>query len=446
MGLGDKERLILEALLEGVSAADPARAVEAAVKVVGGAARIMGSLELLLRGEIHVVGFGKASRGMVRGLLRVLGDMVAGGVVIHPGDEGKEGPVQVLRGDHPIPGENTLRSSEKLLGYIENEVSPGDIVFVLISGGGSALFEQPRPGLSLDDIARVSRMLMESGADIVELNTVRKHLSMVKGGWLAKRIRSRVTVSLIISDVVRDPVEFIASGPTAPDPTTFSDALRVMKRRRVWDKAPESVKRIIEMGVKGLIEETPKPGDPVFERTFNYIVASNAISLSAIKNFLSSRGYNVLVLTPYMEGEAREIGKALAGIAYSAAKLGIPLEPPCAIIAGGETTVTVRGSGIGGRNQELCLSIAIGIRGVEGVYAGCMGSDGIDGVSPAAGALVSYKTVDEAVSMGLDPGEYLENNDSYTFFKKLGRTIETGLTGTNVNDFVVLLIDKRSHG
>ncbi len=445
MSTRDPLRLVLDALMTGVRAADPEEAVASALRVREGVIDVAGRVKIGGFEKIHVVGFGKASRRMLAGLMRVIGELVAGGVVIHPGPEDVVGGVRVLRGDHPIPGENTLRSSRELLRYVEERVGPRDAVFVLISGGGSALFEEPREGLSLSDIAAVSKMLMESGADIVELNTVRKHLSRVKGGWLAKRIRSMATVSLIISDVVRDPVEFIASGPTAPDPTTFADAHRVLVKRGVWEKCPAPVRELIERGVRGEAEETPKPGDPIFKKTHNVIVANNTKSLKAMKAFLEKHGYNVMLLTPYLEGEAREVGKALAGIAYSAAKIGIPREPPLAIVAGGETTVTVRGSGRGGRNQELCLSIAMGIRGAHGVYAGCMGSDGIDGNSPAAGALVDYRVVDEALEKGLDPAEYLDNNDSYTFFKKLGRTIETGLTGTNVNDLLVILVEKESH-
>ena len=354
--------------------------------------------------------------------------------------EGRVGPVEVLRGDHPIPSSNTLRSSRRLLEYLETQVGPDDVVLVLISGGGSALFEVPEDGIGLGEIALVTRELMRAGADIVELNTVRKHLSAVKGGKLLRRIPAKRVFSLIISDVVGDRLDTIASGPTAPDETTFRDAEEVLRRRGLWERVPESVRRWIEKGVRGEAPETVKPGDPVLRKVRNVIVASNAISLEAMAKFLEAKGYHAVILTPYIEGEAREVGKVLGAIARSVAEKGYLATRPAALLAGGETTVTVRGSGVGGRNQELCLSIAMAIRGYRNIVFACMGSDGVDGISPAAGAIVDGATYDEALSRGLDPKAYLDNNDSYTFFTRLGLAIMTGYTGTNVNDFVVGLV------
>ena len=431
-------RTILEALRVGLQAADPRSAVSSALKRVGGGVSVAG--EVVDAGRVHIVGFGKASVGMVEGAIRVLGDAVVGGVAISPFYEGRVGPVEVLRGDHPIPSSNTLRSSRRLLEYLETQVGPDDVVLVLISGGGSALFEVPEDGIGLGEIALVTRELMRAGADIVELNTVRKHLSAVKGGKLLRRIPAKRVFSLIISDVVGDRLDTIASGPTAPDETTFRDAEEVLRRRGLWERVPESVRRWIEKGVRGEAPETVKPGDPVLRKVRNVIVASNAISLEAMARFLEAKGYHAVILTPYIEGEAREVGKVLGAIARSVAEKGYLATRPAALLAGGETTVTVRGSGVGGRNQELCLSIAMAIRGYRNIVFACMGSDGVDGISPAAGAIVDGATYDEALSRGLDPKAYLDNNDSYTFFSRLGLAIMTGYTGTNVNDFVVGLV------
>ncbi|RLG78102.1 MAG: glycerate kinase [Thermoprotei archaeon] len=431
-------RTILEALQVGLAAADPQKVVEKVLQRRDSRLSITGD-EIELR-RLHVVGFGKASVGMVKGVINVVGDAVQGGVAISPFYEGRIGPVEIVKGDHPVPGENTLKSSRRLLQYLEEAVEPDDVVLVLISGGGSALFELPEDDIELSEIAQISKDLMRAGADIVELNTVRKHLSAVKGGKLLRKIRAKKVYSLIISDVVGDRLDTIASGPTAPDATTFKQAVEVLRKYGLWKKIPARIREWLERGVKGEVPETVKPGDEVLKKVRNIIVASNAISLEAMAQYLEAKGYRAVILTPYLEGEAREVGKVLAAIAKSIADRGYLASRPAALLAGGETTVTVKGNGVGGRNQELCLSIALGIHGYRNIVFGCMGSDGVDGVSPAAGALVDGSTVEKALEKGLDPLKYLENNDSYTFFSKVGLAIMTGYTGTNVNDFVVGLI------
>ena len=438
----DLHRLALETYEIGLEAADPRKAVAEAVEYRNGVVyltKLGTSIEV--KGSIHVVGFGKASKSMLLGLLEKV--PIAGGVVINPSESGRIDNVEVAKGDHPIPGRNTLEASTRLLRYLEEEVRENDLLFVLVSGGGSALFEVPIEGVELEEIAWISRELMKRGADIFELNAVRKHLSKVKGGKLLRYVRARNVVTLIVSDVVGDRIDTIASGPTAPDPTTFRDVIEILQRYGLWNELPPSIRRVVENGVRGQIEETVKPGDPVLEKVLNIIVASNTASLEAMASYLRSRGFETMILTPYLVGEAREVGKVLASILRSVAYLGKPVEPPAAVLAGGETTVTVKGKGVGGRNQEMCLSLAIEIENLP-IVALCAGSDGIDGVSPAAGAIVDGSTAREAREKGLDPRKFLENNDSYTFFSKLGRAIITGYTGTNVNDFFVALIPKRT--
>jgi len=426
-----RHALLLDALEEALAAADPRRAVLGVAKRQGDAVEVAG---VELRGRVHVVGFGKASRAMAEALVEALGDLVAGGVVIDPAVEGRVGPVKVVRGDHPTPGPNTARASQELLEYLAS-VEREDSLVVLVSGGGSSLFEVPEDGVSLDDISRLTQELMRRGADIVELNAVRKRLSKVKGGKLLRFIKAQRVVSLIVSDVVGDRLDVIASGPTAPDESTREDAIRVLKKYGLWDGLPPGVRRAVESGA-----DTVRRGDPLLEKVVNVVVASNVQSLRRAAQFLSAKGFNAVILTAMLEGEAREAGRVLASVAKSASAHALPAPKPAAVLAGGETVVTVRGNGVGGRNQELCLSFAIAVRGSRDVVAACMGTDGVDGNSPAAGAVVDGSTAEEAEQTGLDPYAHLANNDSYTFFKALGRAIYTGYTGTNVNDVFIALV------
>jgi glycerate-2-kinase len=291
--------------------------------------------------------------------------------------------------------------------------------------------------LTVEEVAAASAALMRAGASIEELNTVRKHLSAIKGGWLAKELRCR-TYALILSDVVGDRIDVIGSGPTAPDPTTYADALKVIARRRA--DVPERVLRHLEAGARGVYPETPKPGDQCFSKVRNVVVGSNLDAVKAAASALSRRGIKTLPLTSMLSGEAREAARLLSAIAKDIRRSGIPLRPPAAVVAGGETVVTVRGSGVGGRNQELALALAVNLRDVDGFVAASMGTDGIDGPTDAAGAVVTDDTLRRAAEKGLNPEEYLENNDSHTFFKRVGGLIYTGPTGTNVGDITVIIV------
>lgn len=435
----DLHRLALQLVEYGLSVADPYAAVRENLRVLNNKI-FVGNAEMSIAGRIHVVGFGKASKRMAEAVYSVLGGRIAGGVVITPSDEGYVGNIMIVRGDHPIPGENTLRSSQLLLDYLIDNVREEDLVIVLISGGGSALFEVPEEGVSLKDVAWISRELMKRGADIFELNAVRKRFSKVKGGKLLRFIRSRKVASLIISDVVGDRLDTIASGPTAPDETTFADVYKILVKYGLWSELGKNMRGIIEKGLSSSLEDTPKPGNPIFNNVVNIIVASNRIVLEAMARRAREAGFNTLILTSMLEGEAREVGRVLASIIKSIDLHSLPIQKPAALLAGGETVVTVRGSGTGGRNQELCLSLAVSIRGMNNAVAICIGSDGIDGISPAAGAIIDGSMYYEAVSKGLDPLAYLNNNDSYAILSKLSRAIITGYTGTNVNDIFIAII------
>jgi len=431
----------LKILEAGLRAADPRSAVRRALSLRGTRLCVYDLCTEVGRG-VHVVGFGKASVGMALGCEDSLGGRVLGGVVITPTRDVPELPkaIEVAVGDHPIPREGTLRASARLVEYLEGNLREGDVILVLISGGGSALFEIPYPPLDLSDIALTTDLLMKSGADIVELNTVRKHLSLVKGGRFLRMLeRAGRVYSLIISDVVGDPVEFIASGPTEADSTTFGDALEVLRRRGVWDRVPERVRELILVGTEGRVPETVKPGDPLLAKVSNVIVASNLISLREMKREAEALGYRARILTSMMVGEAREVGRFLGGLARYVAKY--ELEGGRAmLLLGGETTVTVRGGGVGGRNQELCVGYSIVARWLRNSVLASIGSDGVDGNSPAAGGICDGETFDEALRLGLNPYEYLDRNDTYTLLSRLGRAIVTGPTGTNVNDLTVLAL------
>jgi len=434
-------KVALTLILEGIEAADPLVAIKRFFEKEGN--------ELVIKkvkGDVYVVGAGKATGGMAKAVEEVLGDRIKAGIIAVPEElvnDVKLSKIKVLGSTHPKASEKSVRAGKEIVNLVKN-ASEEDLVIALFSGGGSALVEYPVSGVSIEDIGEVSIALMNAGADIFELNTVRKHLSLFKGGWLAKHASPSSMLCLMISDVVGDRMDTIASGPTVPDPTTFKDALKVLKKYKLYDKAPRSVISYIEKGVKNEVPETPKPGDPIFKRVINRVVASNIISLNSMRRKASELGYNALILTSMLEGEAREVGKVIAGIAKEVKASGNPIPPPAVILAGGETTVTVRGKGRGGRNQELALSAALTIENLEGIAIASVGSDGRDGPTDAAGAIVDGTTAIIAKKRGLDPYIFLAENNSYEFFKAVGGHVTTGYTGTNVNDLIVIVVEKSS--
>ena len=298
----------------------------------------------------------------------------------------------------------------------------------------------PLEGLSLEDKKEVTNTLLKSGADINEVNTVRKHLSAFKGGWLAKQIYPATVLNLILSDVMGDPLDSIASGPTVPDSSTFADAKRVLEKVGLWKTAPSSVRKILLAGLEGCISETSKSGDPAFERVRSVIVGNNRVASQAAVECLERKGLSTLLLPDILEGEARQAGDALGRFAYGIVASGKPLPKPAGVVAGGETTVTVTGKGLGGRNQELALSAALQLTGTANCAMASLSTDGVDGPTDAAGAIIDGNTLARAARLGLKPKEFLADNDSYRFFSQLGDLIFTGQTGTNVNDISVIVI------
>jgi len=394
-------------------------------------------IDLSIYERLIVLGAGKACIGMAEYVEKLLGDLIDDGLIVVPRELHEKHKLKLIKSmpsTHPIPSELGVKASEKIFEYAEG-VDEKTLVIFLLSGGASALLSAPADPVSITDLAEITKLLLASGATIDEINAVRKHLSRIKGGWLAKRLSKARTLSLIISDVVGDKLETIGSGPTSPDPTPFRDAYEIMNRYGIWDKAPGSVRSRIEQGLSGVVEETPKPDDPAFKRVTNLIVASIADACKAADRYLRARGYRSRILTRFMVGEASEVGRFMAGLLKELSEK----RGRHAILAGGETTVTVRGQGLGGRNQELALSASINIRGLKSCCLLSVGTDGIDGPTDAAGAIVDGETFDEALRLGLNPILYLGENDSYSFFKTVGGLVFLGATGTNVGDLVILL-------
>jgi len=390
--------------------------------------------------RLVVIGAGKAAPAMAAAVESVLGSRITDGLVVTT--SGRYEPlkrIRILRAGHPIPDGAGRRAAAQLVDLV-TDLSPDDLVLFLLSGGGSALLPFPAKGITLRDKQRVTDQLLRSGATIQELNAVRKHLSLLKGGQLAARCRPARVISLILSDVIGNPLDAIGSGPTAPDPTTFRDAIAILKNRSLWPGVPLSVKQYLEAGCRGARPETPKPGDPLFRRVQNVIIGDNRTAVEAVAKKARAMGLNAFVLTNKLEGEAREAAKRFGVLARRVRQTGQPVSRPACLIAGGELTVTVSGKGSGGRCQELALAAVKEITGLSGTTLAAFATDGRDGPTDAAGAVVDDKSLLRAVRMGLDPDRYLARNDSYHFLKKLGGLIRSGPTGTNLNDLYLLLV------
>jgi hydroxypyruvate reductase/glycerate 2-kinase len=398
--------------------------------------------------KIYVTGFGKASYEMARSIAEINERLITEAVVItkygHAQVKNKEkellNKIKVFEAGHPIPDENGMKATEEII-HLLNKADRDTLVLFLVSGGGSALLVSPYEGLDLAAKQDVTDLLLKAGADITELNTVRKHLSRVKGGRLAEIAYPAEMISLIISDVIEDKLDVIASGPTTPDSSTFSDAIRIIRNCGIEQRTPENVKDFIIRGSKGLIPETPKQGNRIFEKVHNIIIGNNHKALIAAKEKAESLGFESEITSSNLTGEAKDIGKRLAEKAKqikSSRTHGFG-ETIC-LISGGETTVTVIGKGKGGRNTELALGFAKEIKGIEGITLLSAGTDGTDGPTDAAGAVVDGNTVIKAKNRGLDPDSYLNRNDSYTFFQQVDALLITGPTGTNVMDAQILLI------
>jgi glycerate-2-kinase len=444
MRIGVREtrvRAVLGRLLKaGLAAADPGQAVHRAVRRTATGILAAGHrYPLRKNGQVVAVGAGKAAAVMAAALERRLGPRLAGGlVVVKRGYAVPTRRIAVVNAGHPVPDRAGQKAAARMLALVR-KLTENDLVIVLLSGGASSLLPLPAPGLTLADKQRTAGLLLRCGASINEMNAVRKHLSAIKGGRLAAATRARV-VTLALSDVIGDDLGTIGSGPTAPDRTTYADAIAVLRRRRIWAKLPARVRRHLLAGAKGLREETPKPGAAAFARVRNAIVGGNRASVEAAAREARRAGFSPSVYPRPLSGEAREAARLFARRATRMRGHGNSVRPPACLIAGGETTVTVRGRGRGGRAQEFALAAARDIAGLPDVWIAGIGTDGTDGPTDAAGAVVDGGTVSRARRNGIEPSEFLRRNDSYAFFKRAGGHIVTGPTGTNVNDLYVLIV------
>jgi glycerate 2-kinase len=388
------------------------------------------------KGRTIIVGAGKASAAMAQCLEQNWNGPLSGLIVTRYGHAVPCQQIEIVEAAHPVPDGKGADAAARMLDLV-GELTKDDLVIALMSGGASSLLPLPVHGVSLEEKRDLNRALLKSGVPIAEMNCVRKHLSRIKGGRLAAAAYPARVVSLIISDVPGDDLAAVGSGPTVPDPTTFADALTIIQNYKL-DVAPSIIKHLHDAS-----DETLKPGDHRFVNATAHCIASPQLSLIAAAELAKSAGYYTLILGDAIEGEARELGIIMAGIAQQSRRFGQPAKPPVAIISGGETSVTMRGGGIGGRNVEYLLSLALKLNGAAKIYALAADTDGVDGAAEIAGAVIDPTTLTRAKALGIDPVSILNNNDAHTFFASLKNQIITGPTHTNVNDFRVVLIDKQ---
>lgn len=422
-------------------AADPRQAVRRHLRIEGGSLRAgTGRYRLSDWRQILVLGAGKASAAMAQAVEEVLGRRISGGLVnVKYGHTARLKRVTLNECGHPVPDQSGVDGARRIAD-LARDAGEDDLVICVISGGASALLPYPAEGIDLAEKQATTKLLLACGANIHEMNAVRKHISAIKGGQLARLAAPAAVLTLALSDVIGDDLDVIGSGPTAPDASTFFTADAILRKYAIRDEVPEAVRTRIDRGLRGAAADTPKPGDPLFGRVRNLVVGSNRLAVDAAAVRARELGFRTLVLSTFIEGETREIARMHAAIARQIRATGQPVKPPACIISGGETTVTLRGRGIGGRNQEFALAAAIDVAGLSDVLIFSGGTDGSDGPTDAAGALANGETLFRAASAGLDPRRHLTENDAYPFFDRLGDLVKTGPTNTNVMDVRLILV------
>jgi hydroxypyruvate reductase len=432
---------------KALSAVDPSKILKESIRIEGDhlSIKMEGDSERIFDlkrfHRIFLAGTGKASTSMAHAIEELFGDRVTKGVVTTKyGHLLPLKQTQIIEAGHPIPDRKGYEGAGKIQRLLK-ESGPDDLVIFLLSGGASALLPFPADGIDLKEKQEVTQLLLDSGADIKEINTVRKHISRMKGGWVAKWAYPSTVIAFILSDVVGDRLDAIGSGPTVPDPSTFEAALEILKKYDLLNEVAPSVRKHLQSGKEGKVEETPKPGEAVFERVSNILIGSNILALREAKREAESLGFNAIILSSSIEGETREASRFLTAVAKEVISSGNPVPRPACILSGGETTVTIKGKGRGGRNQEFALAGALEISGIEKIVLLSGGTDGTDGPTDASGALADHTTVQRAETIGLTPNAHLENNDAYPFFQKLGDLLITGPTHTNVMDVRIILVD-----
>lgn len=442
----DKKKTLKEIFEAAVQAASPYNALQRNLHLTPSGKRLLlkagrFSIDLNKYKRIFAIGGGKAVCPMARALEGLLGKRLSGGLVVTKyGHSEPLRKILVKEASHPVPDRNGLEGASGIL-RIAEQAGEDDLVIVLLTGGASALLPSPVFGLSLRDKQKASALLINSGATIDEINIVRKHLSQIKGGFLAAAAHPAPVLTLIVSDVVGNGLSTIASGPTAPDPSTFAGALRVIGKYGLSDRMPQKVMSILRGSSKGELIETPKPGEAIFDKTKNIIVADNFAALQAAAVKARALGFRPVILSSSITGNTREAAGFFASVLREIKNSGNPVKPPACALMGGETTLRITGKGLGGRNQEFALSLAAALKGEPCIHALSAGTDGTDGPTEAAGAYSLPDTLGRAGSLGLDPQKHLTRNDSYSFFRKVDGLFITGPTGTNVMDIAIGLVE-----
>ena len=431
----------LDILRAALRAADPQRCVTQAVSVHDDSLHIAGSeYSIAETDQIVVIGAGKATPAMAAAVEQLLGDRISAGAInTKYGHTVPLDRIRTCESGHPLPDQSGIDGTDRMLDLV-SQVSEHSLILCLFSGGGSALMPSPAHGISLEEKQATTQALLRSGAAINEINAIRKHLSRTKGGLLARLAFPARIVCLNLSDVIGDPLDAIASGPTVPDPTTFADCQTLIERYQLSCSLPATVLSRIRNGAAGNHPETPKADDECFRRASTHIVGNNELSLEAASRAAEGLGYNTLILSSRIAGEARQVAKVHAGIGQQIRATGQPVQRPACVISGGETTVTLRGEGRGGRNQEFALAAGLGLQGSEGITVLSAGTDGTDGPTDAAGAIADGTTIARGRKAGLNAVEFLDRNDSYSYFHRLGDLVITGPTGTNVMDLQLVLV------
>ncbi len=445
LGFIKDPEVINRILLASLKAVDPINIVKSTISLLNGKIEVRKkNYDLSQYRKVFIIGIGKASQSMALGIKQILQQYIDSGIVItkRVNQEFSDllGPsIKTIIGDHPIPAMNSLNSANELVDFALR-ITKDDLVICLISGGGSALITRPVPDISLRDLQELTIFLLNCGATIDEINTIRKHLDGIKGGGLAKLLFPAQVITLVLSDVIGDHLSMIASGPTTSDSTTYEDAFRIIEKYSLKDIVSKTIMSYIKRGIDGKIPETVKIGDPALEKVSNKIIGNNQLASMAGKLMAEVEGFTCKVISNKLQGKAFEVGKELGRLMRDFRKKNHNNTKPICLIAGGETTVDVKGSGLGGRNLEVALACAMEIEGLKNVCMLALATDGEDGPTDAAGAIITGDSIRRARSIGLNPEESLANNDTYHFFKKLGCLLKTGSTGTNVNDLFFLFV------
>jgi hydroxypyruvate reductase len=432
---------VLQAALDAV---DPFLAVQQALHRQGDTLTVGGQrYDLRHYRRIFVIGAGKAGAPMTQAVESVLGERIDDGLVVVKTDHsGPTQRVRVVEASHPVPDEAGVRAGQSIL-KLAAEATEDDLVIALLSGGGSALLVSPAEGLTLADKQNLSKTLLACGASINEINVLRKHCSALKGGQLARAVAPATLITLVLSDVIGSPLDVIASGPTVPDQSSWRDGWALVEKYALADALPPAIVDRLRAGLRGDIDDTPKPGDPSFARAHTQIVADNRLAAAAALRKATEMGYNTLLLSTFVEGEAAEVGKILAALGKEVRDSGHPIPAPACLVLGGETTVTLGTQpGKGGRNQELALAAALALRGLEGITVVSLATDGTDGPTDSAGAIVDGATVSRGDAAGLSALAHLRSHNAYPYLAAVDDLLLTGPTRTNVNDLMFVFVER----